>query len=132
MTGQSPTRGQRKIFDFIRRHFLEHGSTPSLREIARGTGYTSPGHVHAHVHALAKLGLLKLHPGGNRLIELVAANSLTVDLPNDVALALHALAERAGVTAEAVAIECIRDGVFGDRSLFASHETSRAEAAATA
>jgi repressor LexA len=66
----SLTRRQRQIFDFIRDFLTTHGYAPSLMEIGRRFGLTSPATIHKHLAALETRGAIRRHPGRRRYIEL--------------------------------------------------------------
>lgn len=66
---------QQETLDVIRRYSLRHGRPPLLREIAAALGIRSKGVVHRHLQALAREGLIRLHPGRHRGI------GLTADVP---------------------------------------------------
>lgn len=65
------TKRQHEIVEYIKTYTQEHGFAPSYREIAEGTGLSSPATVHQHVHALAKKGYLKINQisEGGRFLE---------------------------------------------------------------
>ncbi len=76
------TPKQKETLAFIRDHLARYGESPSLAEIAAGTGIRSRSAVHRHVRALADSGHIELLPGRKRGIQLVgeAAEGL-FDLP---------------------------------------------------
>jgi repressor LexA len=65
------TPSQHKTLTFIRQFIAHHDHAPSLSEIAEGIGIQSKGVAHRYVKALADEGLIILHPGRKRGIELV-------------------------------------------------------------
>lgn len=122
------TRAQRVVLDCIRRHVLERGHSPSIREIARGIGQPgSVGSIHENVQKLVRAGALSIDPVTRRII-LRHANFLILPLSDHFRAVLDAAARRAGTTAEALAIEYIRERVFGSRSVL-RETSSRASAA---
>jgi len=82
------TPSQHKTLNFIRQFIANHGHAPSLTEIAEGIGIQSKGVAHRYVKALAEEGLLFLHPGRKRGIELidpVSDKRLTIPLLGKIA-----------------------------------------------
>jgi repressor LexA len=65
------TKRQQEIFDFIKRYSAKHGYPPTVRDIGKAIGLGSPSTVHAHLHNLEKLGVLKRDPSKPRAIEFV-------------------------------------------------------------
>lgn len=47
-----------KILDYVTSHILEHGYSPTTREIADGVGYTSTATVFHHLRDMREIGLL--------------------------------------------------------------------------
>ncbi len=62
---------QQEIFDFIKRYSAKHGYPPTVRDIAKAVGLSSPSTVHAHLANLEKIGLLRRDPSKPRAIELL-------------------------------------------------------------
>ncbi|MCF6282914.1 MAG: transcriptional repressor LexA [Candidatus Polarisedimenticolaceae bacterium] len=82
------TPSQHKTLNFIQQFIAHHTHAPSLTEIAEGIGIQSKGVAHRYVKALAEEGLLFLHPGRKRGIELVNPASdkrLTIPLLGKIA-----------------------------------------------
>jgi repressor LexA len=67
----SLTRRQRQILDFIAAFLKEHGYAPSLMEVGRAFGLTSPATVHKHLLRLEAKGKIRRSPHGRRSVELV-------------------------------------------------------------
>ena len=65
------TKRQQEIFDFIKRYSAKHGYPPTVRDIGKAIGLGSPSTVHAHLHNLEKLGMLKRDPSKPRALELL-------------------------------------------------------------
>jgi repressor LexA len=65
------TPSQHKTLAFIQQYIASHGYAPSLSEIALGIGIQSKGVAHRYVQALAEEGVVTLHAGRKRGIELV-------------------------------------------------------------
>jgi repressor LexA len=67
------TKRQREIFAYIKRHAAKHGYPPTVRDIGRAVGLTSPSTVHGHLANLERAGLLRRDPTKPRAIELLAS-----------------------------------------------------------
>ena len=65
------TKRQQEIFDFIKKYSAKHGYPPTVRDIGKAIGLGSPSTVHAHLHNLEKLGVLKRDPSKPRALELL-------------------------------------------------------------
>ena len=65
------TKRQQEIFDFVKRYGSEHGYPPTVRDIGKAIGLTSSSTVHAHLHNLEKLGVLRRDPTKPRALELL-------------------------------------------------------------
>ncbi len=64
------TPRQREVLDFILKYKKEKGYSPSIREIGKGVGLSSPATVHRHVQVLKEKGFLKVEPSKSRSIEI--------------------------------------------------------------
>ena len=64
------SRRQQDTLTFIRNYFSRKGESPSLAEIAKGTGIRSRAAAHRHVQALVDAGVIELVPGRKRGIRL--------------------------------------------------------------
>jgi repressor LexA len=67
------TPRQRQIMAFIRNHIRDTGFPPTRAEIARELGFRSANAAEEHLRALAKRGVIELHPGTSRGIRLLEA-----------------------------------------------------------
>jgi repressor LexA len=65
------TKRQKEIFDFIGKYAQKTGYPPTVREIGKAVGLHSSSTVHAHLHNLEKIGLLRRDPTKPRAIELL-------------------------------------------------------------
>ena len=65
------TKRQKEIFDFIGKYAAKTGYPPTVREIGKAVGLHSSSTVHAHLHNLEKIGLLRRDPTKPRAIELL-------------------------------------------------------------
>jgi len=82
------SKRQQDTLDFIRGYFSRKGESPSLAEIAEGTGIRSRSAVHRHVQALIDAGYIELVPGRKRGIRLTgetAAGLLELPLAGRIA-----------------------------------------------
>ncbi|MDP7549886.1 MAG: transcriptional repressor LexA [Acidimicrobiales bacterium] len=63
------TDRQRQILYFVDSHTREHGYPPSVREIGKAVGLTSPSTVHSHLATLQDRNYLRRDPSKPRAIE---------------------------------------------------------------
>jgi repressor LexA len=70
MAKPSLTDKQRRILEFIESMVLEHGSSPTIREIGKRFGISSTNGVRTHLAALIKKGYLKKSDYISRGLEL--------------------------------------------------------------
>ena len=68
------TEKQNNVLDFIKKYSAEHGYPPSIREIGKGLGLSSPATVHTHVRKLVNAGYLKVDNNKFRAMELLVDN----------------------------------------------------------
>lgn len=66
-----PTKKQKELLTFIESFIVEHGYSPSYREIMQGTGHTSVATVSLHVNGLIKRGHLRKRDRSARSLEVV-------------------------------------------------------------
>jgi repressor LexA len=62
------TARQREVLEALRRLHDQHGSAPSLREVASEVGHASASSVHPHVVKLTEQGLVECRPGQPRTV----------------------------------------------------------------
>jgi hypothetical protein len=67
-----PTKKQKELLGFIEAFIIEHGYSPSYREIMNGLEYTSVATVALHVGNLIKRGHLRKRDHSARSLEVVA------------------------------------------------------------
>ncbi|MEN1682101.1 MAG: hypothetical protein AAGJ46_21185 [Planctomycetota bacterium] len=67
------TRRQSTILGVIRAYQADHGYSPTLRDIGRRMGISSPNGVRCHLNALQTKGAIEWDPGRARTIRLVEA-----------------------------------------------------------
>lgn len=66
-----PTKKQKELLTFIQNFIVEHGYSPSYREIMNGLNYTSVATVALHVNNLIKRGHLQKRDRSARSLEVV-------------------------------------------------------------
>jgi len=93
------TKRQQEIVEFIKRYSARHGYPPTVRDIGKAIGLTSPSTVHAHLLNLEKVGLLRRDPSRPRALELLvdtakkAVKPVGLPLVGEVAAGAPVLAE---------------------------------------
>lgn len=73
---------QNEILIFIKKFIAENKYSPSVREICKGVGLSSPATVHVHLSNLIEKGLIKRNPKNNRLLELMIPNEFDNKVEN--------------------------------------------------
>ena len=68
------TKRQEDALTFIKTYIVSHGYPPTVREIAKEIGVSSPATVQAHLDGLAEKGYIKKGNNKNRTIELMVEN----------------------------------------------------------
>ncbi len=68
------TRSQERILDGIKRSLAEKGYPPTVREIGKKVGLSSPATIQFHINKLAEKGYIKKSDKANRTIELLVPN----------------------------------------------------------
>lgn len=68
------TEKQNNVLDFIKKFTADHGYPPSIREIGKGLGLSSPATVHTHVRKLCNAGYLKVDNNKFRAMEILVDN----------------------------------------------------------
>lgn len=68
------TDKQNNVLDYIKKFTAEHGYPPSIREIGKGLGLSSPATVHTHVKKLCNAGYLKVDNNKFRAMEILVDN----------------------------------------------------------
>lgn len=77
---RSLTRRQAQVLTALRDFILEHGYSPSVRELGRRLKIVSPSAVFKHLVALEKKGYLRRHRGGLEVVG-VSFTPATVEVP---------------------------------------------------
>ncbi|MDD3392623.1 MAG: transcriptional repressor LexA [Bacilli bacterium] len=81
------TKRQEEIFNYIKEYILSHGYPPTVREIGKALGVSSPATIHAHLNNLEEKGFIKKEETKNRAIELlvdnkpISNNDMVIDVP---------------------------------------------------
>lgn len=68
------TDKQNNVLDFIKKFTATHGYPPSIREIGKALGLSSPATVHTHVKKLCNAGYLKVDNNKFRAMEILVDN----------------------------------------------------------
>ncbi len=68
------TEKQNNVLDFIKKFSAKHGYPPSIREIGKGLGLSSPATVHTHIKKLCNAGYLKVDNNKFRAMEILVDN----------------------------------------------------------
>jgi len=82
------TKRQREIFDFINRFIQGQRYSPSLREIAEGTGISSLATIHKHLRNLEGKGVIRRIANRGRALEITPE----LDAPRSVEMSLACFA----------------------------------------
>ncbi|MFW6131084.1 MAG: transcriptional repressor LexA [Candidatus Aminicenantaceae bacterium] len=61
------TARQKKVLEAIKRFILEHGYSPTIRQLGNGVGISSPSAVFKHIASLQKKGYLRKQEGKIKL-----------------------------------------------------------------
>lgn len=73
-----PTKKQKNILDFIEQFIVEHGYSPSYREIMTGLNYSSIATVSLHINSLISRGFLTKRDHSARSLELVKDGTFVI------------------------------------------------------
>ena len=68
--GNTISKKQQQILDYIKDEILKKGYPPTVREICEVVGLKSTSSVHAHLEKLEKLGYIRRDPTKPRAIEI--------------------------------------------------------------
>ena len=68
------TKRQEEILTYVKKYMISHGYPPTVREIGKDLGVSSPATIHAHLANLANKGFIKKDGSKNRAIELLVDN----------------------------------------------------------
>lgn len=70
------TKRQEIVLNYLKKFMAEHGYPPTVREICKELGLTSPATVFSHLQHLENKGYIKKGGNKNRAIELLVDNEL--------------------------------------------------------
>ncbi len=82
------TKRQEEILNFIKEYIVSHGYPPTIREICKAMGVSSPATVHAHLNNLENKGFIKKEDTKNRAIELLVPNEFDIKDPEVIEVPL--------------------------------------------
>lgn len=68
------TPRQNEILSYIKKYVASHGYPPTIREIGKDLGVSSPATIHAHLENLEKKGFIRKQETKNRALELLVEN----------------------------------------------------------
>lgn len=68
------TKRQEEILTYIKEYIVKYGYPPTVREIGKALGVSSPATIHAHLNNLEAKGFIKKEEAKNRAIELLVEN----------------------------------------------------------
>lgn len=68
------TKRQAEILNFIKEYVVTYGYPPTVREIGKALGVSSPATIHVHLENLEEKGFIKKEETKNRAIELLVEN----------------------------------------------------------
>ena len=72
------TKRQEEILTYIKEYMVSHGYPPTVREIGKDLGVSSPATIHSHLSKLVEKGFIKKDGSKNRAIELLVENEYDV------------------------------------------------------
>ncbi len=68
------TKRQSDILTYIKGYIVSNGYPPTIREIGKALGVSSPATIHAHLNNLEAKGFIKKEDSKNRAIEVLVKN----------------------------------------------------------
>lgn len=68
------TKRQDEVLTYIKEYIVSHGYPPTVREIGKDLGVSSPATIHTHLNNLEKKGFIKKDSSKNRALELLVKN----------------------------------------------------------
>lgn len=81
------TKRQEEILTYIKGYLVSNGYPPTIREIGKALGVSSPATIHAHLNNLEAKGFIKKQDSKNRAIEVLVENEFlkrddnTIEVP---------------------------------------------------
>lgn len=100
------TNRQQDAFAFIERYIVEHGSSPTVREIAGELGLSSNSRAHRLLCDLKERGRIKWKPNRRRSIT-ITADCQQFTLPSDLDTKLRRYCMAHGEVASAVVADAV-------------------------
>ena len=82
------TKRQEEILTYIKKYIVAHGYPPTVREIGKDLGVSSPATIHTHLSNLESKGFIKKEETKNRAIELLVDNEFEMKQENSVEVPL--------------------------------------------
>lgn len=82
------TKRQEEILTYIKKYIVSHGYPPTVREIGKDLGVSSPATIHTHLNNLETKGFIKKEETKNRAIELLVDNEFDTKQENSVEVPL--------------------------------------------
>lgn len=82
------TKRQDEVLKYIKEFMVSHGYPPTVREIGKELGVSSPATIHAHLTNLEAKGFIKHEGTRNRALELLVKNEFIPQNDNVVEVAL--------------------------------------------
>src|SRR5574344_215530 len=82
------TKRQKDVLDYLKHFMVTHGYPPTVREIGKDLGVTSPATTFTHLRELEKKGYIRKDNSKNRALELLVDNEFEVKNENIVEVPL--------------------------------------------
>ena len=82
------TKRQDEVLKYIKEYIVSHGYPPTVREIGKDLGVSSPATIHTHLNNLEKKGFIKKDGSKNRALELLVKNEYEIQNENVVEVPL--------------------------------------------
>lgn len=82
------TKRQEEILTYIKKYIVSHGYPPTVREIGKDLGVSSPATIHTHLNNLESKGFIKKEETKNRAIELLVDNEFDTKQESSVEVPL--------------------------------------------
>ena len=82
------TKRQNEILTYVKEYIVTHGYPPTVREIGKDLGVSSPATIHTHLNKLVEKGFIKKDGSKNRAIELLVENEFVEKEENVVEVPL--------------------------------------------
>ena len=82
------TKRQEEILTYIKKYIVSHGYPPTVREIGKDLGVSSPATIHTHLNNLESKGFIKKEETKNRAIELLVDNEFDTKQENSIEVPL--------------------------------------------